>query len=199
MKKVLLIYLVLIIGIITWYFTAGKEKRVLDDSKGVALEVTRHSLDFNRSIDGVMNGYYKMTDEFVKEDTLSINKTASDLKTALDSLKIQELQKDTSIYETAVSIWDNAKNELAGILGDPALQAKRQSLHHFSDQLYTFLNAIRFDLAKLYWMECSSAFGEDSPGNWISQSGQSKNPYGKADCATVKRVIDFATVDSTKK
>jgi hypothetical protein len=199
MKKVLLIYLVLIAGIITWYFTAGKQKRVFENSKGVALEVSKHSLDFNRSIEDVMNGYFKMTTDFVKENTVSINKNAAALKSSLDSLKIQELQKDSSIYETAMAVWDNTKNEMAGILGDPALEAKRQSLHHFSDQLYTLLNTIRYDLAKLYWMECSSAFGEDSPGNWISRSERSENPYGKKDCVTVKKVIDFAPADSTKK
>jgi hypothetical protein len=199
MKKVLLIYLVLIAGIITWYFTAGKEKRLMEDSKGVALQVSKHSLEFNRSMDAVMSRYFKMTAEFTSEDIASINKTGSELKTALDSLKIQELQNDSSIYETAVAIWDNTKNELTGILGDPVLEGKRQSLHHFSDQLYTLLNTIRYDLGRVYWMECSSAFGEDSPGNWISESDQSKNPYGKKDCSTVKKVIDFAPVDSTKK
>src|SRR4030095_2179204 len=103
------------------------------------------------------------------------------------------------IYETAMAVWDNTKNEMAGMLGDPALEAKRQSLHHFSDQLYTLLNTIRYDLARLYWMECSTAFGDDSPGKWISDSENSNNPYGKKDCATVKKVIDFAPVDSTKK
>jgi len=199
MKKVLLIYLVLIVGIITWYFTAGKQKPILEDSKGQALKVSQHSVEFNRSIEGVMNGYYKLTNDFVKEDTGSISKDALELKTALDSVKIQELQKDSSIYETAMAIWDNTKNELQGILSDPAWQTRRQALHHFSDQLYTLLNTIRYDLAKLYWMECSSAFGEDSPGNWISESEHSTNPYGKKDCATIKKILDFAPVDSTKK
>lgn len=199
MKKVLLIYLVLIACIITWYFTAGKQKRVFQNSKGVALEVSKHSLDFNRSIEDVMNSYFKMTADFAKDDTVSINKNAAVLKSTLESLKIQELQKDSSIYETAIAVWDNTKNEMIGILGDPALEAKRQSLHHFSDQLYTLLNTIRYDLAKLYWMECSSAFGEDSPGNWISRSEQSENPYGKKNCVAVKKVIDFAPADSTKK
>jgi len=199
MKKVLLIYLVLIAGIVTWYFTAGREKRIFENSKGVALEVSKHSLDFNRSIDDVMKAYFKMTAEFVKEDTASISKKATELKTSLDNLKLHELNEDSSIYETAVSILDNAKNELAGIAVDPAMESKRQSLHHFSDQLYTLINTVRYDLGKLYWMECSSAFGDDAPGNWIGESDRSNDPYGKKGCATVKRVIDFAAADSTKK
>ena len=198
MKKVLLVYLVLIAGIITWYYTAGKQKPIFQDAKGPALKVSKHSLEFNRSIEDVMNSYYKMRGDFAKDDTGSISKNAVTLRTALDSLKIQELQKDSAIYETAAAIWDNTKNELQGIVDNTGLETKRQSLHHFSDQLYTLLNTIRYDLAKLYWMECPSAFGEDSPGNWISESEQSQSPYGKKDCAIVKKVIDFAPPDSTK-
>jgi len=199
MKKVLLIYLILIAGIITWYFTAGKEKRISSDSKATALKVSNHSRQFNESLEEVMSNYYKMTEEFVKADTASINKYTLKLKTALDNLKIDELKKDSSIYETAASIWDNTKTEINGMQSDPSLQAKRESLNLFSNELFTLLLTIHYDLAKLYWQECSSAFGEDTPGNWISESEQSKNPYGKDGCATVKKVINFMPADSIKK
>ena len=199
MKKVLLIYLVLIAGIIAWYFTAGKQKRIFSDSKATALTVSKHSKQFNESLKDVMRNYYKMADEFVKADTVSINKYILKLKTALDNLKIDELKEDSSIYETAASIWDNTKTEINGMQGDPSLQAKRESLNLFSNELFTLLLTIHYDLAKLYWQECSSAFGEDTPGNWISESEQSKNPYGKDGCATVKKVINFMPADSTKK
>jgi len=98
MKKVLLIYVVLIAGILIWYYGVGKEKRIFGDSKGKALKVSKHSLQFNQSMEDIMASYYKMTGDFVNEDTLAINKTAGKLKTALDSLKIEELKKDSSIY-----------------------------------------------------------------------------------------------------
>jgi len=200
MKKVLLIYGILIAGIITWYFTEGKEKkRIFGDSRAAALKVSRHSREFNESLEKVMDNYYKMTGDFVKADTTSINKDITGLKISLDSLKIDELKNDSAIYETAASIWDNTKTEISGMLGDPSLQAKRESLNLFSNELFTLLLTIHYDLAKLYWQECSSAFGEDTPGNWISASEQSKNPYGKKDCATVKKLINFMPADSTKK
>ncbi len=169
MKKVLLIYLILIAGIITWYFTAGKEKRIFSDSKATALKVSKHSKQFNESLEEVMSNYYKMAEEFAKADTLSINKYA---------LKLTEIN---------------------GMQSDPSLQAKRESLNLFSNELFTLLLTIHYDLAKLYWQECSSAFGEDTGGNWISESEQSKNPYGKDGCATVKKVINFMPADSIKK
>ena len=176
MKKVLLIYLILIVGIITWYYAVGKENRVFDNSKATALKVSKHSKEFNESMQAVMDNYYKMTGEFVKGDTLSINKSAAKLKTALDSLKIDELKADSAIYETAANIgryknrdqW-NAKRSFAA--------GQEESLNLFSNELFTLLLTIHYDLSKLYWQECSSAFGEDTPGNWISENEQSKNPY----------------------
>jgi len=199
MKKVLLIYLVLIIGIITWYYAVGKENRVFDNSKATALKVSKHSKEFNQSLQAVMDNYYKLTDEFIKGDTVSINKSAASLKLALDALKIDDLKADSAIYETAASVWGDTKAEIDGMQSDPSLQAKKESLNLFSNELFTLLLTVHYDLSKLYWMECSSAFGEDTPGNWISENGQSKNPYDKNDCAVVKKVINFMPADSTAK
>ena len=199
MKKVLLVYLVLIIGIVTWYYAVGKENRVFDNSKATALKVSKRSKEFNESMQAVMDNYYKMTDEFIKGDTLSINKSAARLKTAIDSLKIDELKADSAIYETAASIWDDTKTEIDGMQSDPSIQAKKESLNLFSNELFTLLLTIHYDLSKLYWQECSSAFGEDTPGNWISEKEQSKNPYDENDCAVVKKVINFMPADSTGK
>jgi len=199
MKKVLLIYLVLIVGIITWYYAVGKETRVFDNSKATALKVSKHSKEFNESMQSVMDNYYKMTAEFVKRDTLAINKSAAELKNSLDNLKIDELKADSAIYETAASIWEDTKTEINGMQNDPSLQAKKESLNLFSNELFTLLLTIHYDLSKLYWQECSSAFGEDTPGNWISENEQSKNPYEKKDCATMKKVINFVPADSTGK
>jgi len=198
MKRVLLIYLVLIVGIIAWYLTAGTGKKVFNDSQANALKVSKHSQQFNQSVEEVMNKYYNLTSHYTKDDTVSINSTATELQRALENFKVDELKKDTDIYETAAGIWDNTKTEITGMIGDPSLQSKRESLNLFSNELFTLLLTIRYDHAKLYWQECSSAFGDDTPGNWLSASEQSENPYGKKDCVTLKKVIDFVPADSTR-
>ena len=145
-----------------------------------------------------MEKYYKLVNNFVKEDTGAINSAGAQLKLALENLKVDELKKDTAIYETAAGIWDNTKTEIAGMLSDPSLQSKRESLNLFSNELFTLVLTLRYDLSKLFWQECSSAFGEDTPGNWLSASEQSENPYGKKDCVSLKKVINFVAADSTK-
>ena len=199
MKKVLLIYVVLIAAIAVTYFGFIREKGNNNDkTKDHALAVSKHSKEFNKSLEKMMDAYYSMTEYFVKADTNSINKYATELKLAIGELKIDDLKKDTVIYETAISIWENAKTEIEGMMNDPSLQAKRESLNLFSNELFTLLLTIHYDLAKLYWQECPSAFGEETPGNWISQTEKSTNPYVKENCGEVKKTINLVPADSTK-
>ena len=190
--------LLLLVGLTRNIFFNGKETHEAEP-KALPITVSEHSNEFNLSLENVLNAYYSMTNAFSKNDVGAINKSSSQLKTALDSLKIDELQKDTLIYQTALDPLANAKVELASILADPAIDEKKGSLNIFSDHLYTFIRIVRYDIAKLYWLECASAFGEDKPGYWISKTEESSNPYSKENCAAVKTTINFLPADSTKK
>jgi hypothetical protein len=210
MKKVFITYAVLIVAIAVVYFgfiSAGG-KRHFDKSKAKAVEVSKHSREFNESIEKVMDAYYDMTEAFVNWDSLSVNDHAGELKTALDSLKIDELKKDTAIYETAVPTWEGVKNEIQGMISDRTLAEKRESLNLFSNQLYDLLRAIHYDLGKVYLQECPMAFQEDVPGNWLSQTEKVRNPYmgtkhpkyhsGMLDCGGPKDTLNFTTAEATK-
>jgi hypothetical protein len=162
-------------------------------------KVSQHSAAFNQSLENVMNAYYSMTDGFVKNDTAAIGLAAANLKAALDSFRIGELKVDSIIYQTALQPYANAKAELASIIADPSLAEKRGSLNIFSNELFNLVNTARYDLTKLYWQECDKAFGEDKPGNWISKTEKSANPYGQDECADIKVTIDHVPADNSKK
>lgn len=175
-----------------------------------SLPVSKHSEAFNQSMGSILNAYYKMTEGFVNWDTAVINAAGTDLKISLDSLKLEELKKDTTgIYESAVDPLANAKAEVASIIADPSISEKRGSLNILSDNLRLLLTAVKYDRAILYWQECPMAFGEDRPGNWISKTKDVRNPYlGTKDpqygnkmltCGAPKYTIKFdPPVDSTK-
>src|SRR5580765_2496370 len=137
MKKVFLVYAVLLIAIASTYFGYIKKDDKEKEAKQKALGVSKHSAAFNESIEEVMNAYYSMVEGFVKADTVAVNKRATELKTALENLKMDDLKKDTLIYETALGSWDNTKNEIQGMLGDETLETKRESLNLFSNELFT--------------------------------------------------------------
>ncbi|HMU47522.1 MAG TPA: DUF3347 domain-containing protein [Chitinophagaceae bacterium] len=189
--------LLLIIGF-TQYFIFKDNSSGNNEPKPQPLAVSKHSAVFNQSIEKVLNAYFRMTDAFVNNDISAINQFGNELKTDLDSLKLEELKADTLIYETALQPFDNAKAEIASIVADPSVDEKRGSLNIFSNELYTLLRTLRYDLAKVYWKECPFAFGDSKPGYWLSKTEETLNPYGKEDCAIVRSMINFVPADSSK-
>jgi hypothetical protein len=149
-----------------------------------------------------------MTEGYIGWDTIEVDKQASNLKLALEQLKIDELKKDTDIYQTAVSSLDNVKTELNGMISDTGIEAKRESLNLFSNQLYDLLRIIHYDTGKIYLQECPMAFQEETPGNWLSATSKVRNPYmgtkhpkyhsGMLECGGPKDTLNYMTAENKK-
>jgi hypothetical protein len=192
MKKVLLIYVILIAAIGVWWLIAEKEWSHDSDkpTKEKALAVSKHSSGFNGSIEKVIDAYFGTTEGFVKEDTISINQNANHLKSVLDGLNLDELKKDTAgIYDNAVFMKENTKGSLEQMISDGDLATKRKSFNQVSDNLLHFISSVHYDTGELYWMECATAFSDGS-GFWLSDKEKSENPYGQKDCGTVKKTMN---------
>lgn len=188
----------LLVGLIRFYIFPGGGSSGDNGPKPPPLSVSKHSEAFNLSLDNVLRAYYNMTNGFADNSITAINEHGTSLKTALDSLKLDELKVDSLIYQTAIQPYENAKAEIGSILADPSMDEKKGSLNIFSNELFALLSTIHYDRAVLYWLECDKAFGEDKPGNWLSNAEESLNPYGQKDCRDVKTKINFVPADSTK-
>lgn len=192
--------LLLLVGLVRYFVFPGSSSSNDNDPKPMPLTVSKHSPAFNQSFQQVLEDYYQLTTAFVQADTIAINRSAASMKLALDSFKIDELNIDTLIYQTALQPYQNAKAELASIISHPTIAEKRISFNILSNELFTLLSTARYDLAKLYWQECAAAFGDGPPGNWISLQEKSTNPYGnKEECADIKTSINFVATDTTNK
>lgn len=204
----ILAILLLITGLVRYFVFPGNGGSSHSGSKPQPIAVSMHSDIFNNSVEVLLNAYYQLTEGFVNWDTTAINKSGYELRTALDSLKIDELKKDSIIYQTALDPYNNAKIELASILADPSIEEKRGSLNILSDNLRNLLVIVKYDRAKVYWQECPMAFGEERPGNWLSKTDAVRNPYlGNKDpkhgdkmleCGGPKDTINFIVTDTTK-
>ena len=210
MKKVFAILgiLVLLLAGYLWYAFKGGKKGP-KGPKPVALSVSKHSPAFNQSVQTALDAYYGMSEAFVNWDTAVIAANGNQLKSALDSLKLEELKIDTTgIYESALDPWNNAKNEIANILAEPSIDKKRTAFNSLSENLRLLFIVVKYDQGKLYWQECPIAFGEDQPGYWISKTDEVRNPYlgnkhpeykdGMLKCGGPKDTINFMLPDTTK-
>jgi hypothetical protein len=209
MKRVLAVLAILLLAFVAgiWFFYFRGKKPREKGPKPVPLAVSKHSDAFNSSMAGVLGAYYEMTEDFVIWDSNAVRQHATELKLALDSLKLTELQKDEAIYLTALEPVANAKMAVTTILEQPGFESKRVALNSLSDNIRNLLVTVRYDREKMYWQECPMAFGEEKPGNWLSKTDAVRNPYlgtmhpdykaGMLNCGAPKDTINFVVVDTT--
>lgn len=169
--------LLLIIGLLQFFVFSKSGGSNDSGPKAPPLTVSQHSDAFNSSMGTLLKAYYEMTEGFVNWDTAIIRNTGDHLLQAFDSLKLEELQKDSLIYQTALQPYNNARAELNAILTDPNFAERRGSLNILSDNIRNLLVIVKYDQAKVYWQECPMAFDGDKPGNWLSQTDKVRNPY----------------------
>ncbi|MFC0774672.1 DUF3347 domain-containing protein [Terrimonas alba] len=208
MKKVFAILGIILLLLAGYIWYAFKGKKGPKGPKPVALSVSKHSPAFNQSVQTALDAYYGMSEAFVNWDTAAITTQGNLLKTALDSLKIEELKVDTTgIYESALDPLSNARTEIANILKEPAIDQKRTALNNLSENLRLLFIVVKYDQGKLYWQECPMAFGEDQPGYWLSKTDEVRNPYlgtkhpkykdGMLNCGGPKDTINFILPDTS--
>ncbi|MBL7740412.1 MAG: DUF3347 domain-containing protein [Chitinophagaceae bacterium] len=212
MKRILAILgilLLLFVGYIWFFYFRGRKTRD-NGPKPKPIAVSKHTPAFNSSADALLTAYYDLAESFVNWDTDLVNKQAAVLKTALDSLKVADLQKDTIIYETSLLFLENAKTETNNILQQPGLDKKKAALNNLTDNLRTLLITVKYDQAKVYYQECPMAFDNgQTPGYWLSPAKEVRNPYmgtkhpeykdKMLECGGPKDTINFIQADTTQQ
>jgi len=214
MKKVLLVVtllIVILVGVIVWKFIFPK-KSTDETPKPQGLTVSKHSEDFNESVNKALNDYYVLTESFVNWDIAAVNSSLTALKVSVDSIRIPEMEKDSAIYETAKITWESLKSDVHGMQLDTSLAERRADLTMLSDNMFNLLRVVKYDVAKVYYHECPMALNNyESSAYWLSSKGDLKsrrNPYlglhdpkyGKSmlACGATRDSINFSA-DSTGK
>lgn len=206
MKKLLIIIVLCIVG----YFVYSKflKKPEPPREKPVPVAVSQHSAGFNASMSALLNSYYSLTAGFVNWDEPVVQQAASSVSSGLEALPLDDLKKDTTIYQTALFPVQNAKDAVGRMLKSADWNEKRQALQELSDNLRMLLLTVKYDQSIAYWQECPMAFGDGHAGNWISSSPEVVNPYlgnkdpkyGKTmlNCGETKTTINFTGVETPK-
>lgn len=172
---VVILFVALVIGV-WWLFF--KEKSHNSGPKQQPLKVGIHSGEFNKSIGVVITQYLSLKDAFVNADTSTIKAEEKKLIAAIDSIKIDELKKDTTgIFQSAQAQLSDIKSNADAILKETDITEMRQDFRMVSENLFPLLKTIHYEGVKLYWQNCPMAFGEGKDANWISNTEEIFNPY----------------------
>ena len=180
MKKVLLILLLLILGVVGFYWYKFSHAGSGDsDPKQAPIVLMKHSTGFNKSIAMLMNAYFDMKNAFVDDDSMGVKVDCKKFIMLLDSIPVKELEKDTAtILETVKANISDLKMNAESLLKQTNITEMRQDFHMVSEILYpSFFRAINYEGEKMYWQNCPMAFGEGKEANWISNTEVINNPY----------------------
>lgn len=179
MKKVLLIALLLILGVIGYYWyqfsrSGGRNK----GPKQQPVALKKHSETFNLAVSSAMSAYFDMKSAFVDADTVIAKQSCRKFIQLMDSIPLTELKNDTaSIYETAQADHSNIKSNAESLLVQTDILEMRKDFSMVSENLYPFFRTINYEGEKMYWQNCPMAFGDDKGANWISNTMEVINPY----------------------
>src|SRR4026207_446125 len=136
MKKLLaIIFLAAVLYGLWWYFFKKHTGSVM--AKTDAIEIKKHTDVFNQSVTTAMNSYFDLKAAFVDADTVKIKNETQKFITSVDSIKVEELKKDTNtIVETVQSQLNDIKANANAILPEPDLTEMRQDFRMISENLY---------------------------------------------------------------
>lgn len=204
MRSIFLVLLLAGVAIITWLFLSRPDKRE-EGPKQKALAVSKHSDAFNSSVGTFLADYEKLSEAFVKWDSVAAIPAAQTLLKDLENLNMDELKKDSAaIYETAAAFIENTKGDLQTIAAEKGIRAQREVFNNMTDNVYQFLNTVRYDREKLYLQQCPMAFDDVQAAKWISKKEEIRNPYlGLKDPKYGKAMLNcgetIKTIDHTGK
>lgn len=200
----LLVALVILIGL------RKKDNKPGEPSppKEQPLAVSKYSDSFKLAVNTILENYYALSEGFVNWDSGVVQSKAAELSYLMDKLSLNEIRKDTLIYETASSYQAGFKTDLETISAAiTSMEEKRRSFHSFSQNLFDLLRTIRFDAAKVYVQECPMAFNDNESAIWLSKTPQIRNPYlglhhprykgGMIDCGETKDSLRFGVAAIT--
>lgn len=177
MRKLFLLLVLVLLAFGAWWFffraSSGNS-----GPKQQPLKVGLHSTLFNQGIDNLVKEYLSLKEAFVNADTALIKAQQKKLTVALDSLKTEELKKDTTgIFQSARLMIGDIRSNAEAIAKESDITEMRQDFRMVSENLFPLLKTIHYEGQKLYWQNCPMAFGEGKDASWISNTEEIINPY----------------------
>lgn len=161
--------------------------------------VSKHTDAFNNSVQSALNDYHSLTEAFVNWDSVAVISRSKQLDKSLDSIKLDELNAATK--QTALTFLKFAKKNLQAINSQKGIVQQRHGLDSLTQNLYQFLDVVKYDEKKIYLQKCPMAFNDSIPGEWLSEADSIRNPYmglhhphyGRAMivCGETKATIDY--------
>ncbi|WP_288097611.1 hypothetical protein [Hydrotalea sp.] len=180
-----------IIGLIACNQTNNKVP--IQENTDEPLMVSKHQIKFDAAFSVFLHQYYQLSDGLYHQQMNTMNKAATDMMTAADSLPFQLLKADTVIIETAQQNVANIKADLAGMVGEQNMQEKLKGFAAVSQALYDLIRTVQYSKETVYHFHCSTVFN-NAGADWLSNCSEIQNPYlpkAKTVCGSLLDSLQF--------
>lgn len=191
MKRILAFSLILFLAACG----GNDEKAAVTEAPHAPLGQSANSDTFNLVFGKMLDSYFQLKDQFIKENDTLITKGTEQLITDINAAEgvLGELKADSSIVSTAKTYTTGIRNELTALKQEKDIEERRKSFQVLSEQLYDLIRTVKYDRAVVYHQYCPMAFN-DAGAFWLSNSSDIRNPYLPKKmliCGEVKDSIDF--------
>jgi len=186
-KKILLALLVVILALAgyVWYKFSTEKGGGFEGEHAQKLELKSATPVFDSGMKVMMTAYFNLKEAFVNADTATAKSSCTALVKAIDSIRIDELKKDTSGLVTTIGpLMNDVKANAVSLLAQSNIKEMRMDFYQLNQQLYSLLKSVNYKGENLYWQNCPMAFDGDKEAYWLdAKSGMERtNPYlGKKD------------------
>jgi hypothetical protein len=201
MKKTLIVVgvLAVIILIARPFFCNSSDKstdKAAEDVKQQPLSASQNTDAFNQSFTQLLNAYNNLKNALVASDTGKASAAALTLRTAADSLKVNEIKGDSTglIKETALTFTSTITGSAQALAAEKELKNKRKEFEMIADAMWSLTRTVRYTGQKLYWQYCPMAF-DNKGAYWMSYERDIKNPYFGSEmlnCGSVEDSLDYS-------
>jgi uncharacterized protein DUF3347 len=197
MKKILFVVIAAVAVYTAYHFLWKKEDKPATEKQKPVAQGENTGV-FNQSFQQLLNAYYGVKDALVASDTAKASAAALVLATASDSLKVNEIEGDSTgdIKNTALSFTNTISGSARLLAGEAGLKAKRKEFEMIATAMWPLMQTVRYKGEKVYWQFCPMA--KLSSGNgayWMSNIREIRNPYfgdEMLECGETQDSLDFA-------
>jgi Cu(I)/Ag(I) efflux system membrane fusion protein len=200
MKKTLIVVIVLAVVILVarpfFCNSDKKDDKTVEVPKQQPISISANTDAFNQSFTQLLNAYNSLKDALVASDAEKATAAGSALKTAADSLKVNEIKGDTSgvIKETAQAFTGTIAGSAQALVAEKDINNKRKEFEMIADAMWSLTRTVRYTGQKLYWQYCPMAF-DNKGAYWMSYEREIKNPYFGSkmlNCGSVEDSLDYS-------
>jgi len=186
------------------FASCGDEKKPTQSAGSTSQPA--YSTAFYSTVDSILSRYYALSEAFVNWDSISVSGLAGQLKIELTGLSQKEAAFSPAEKQVLAAGKPRLDAALPGIsrIAEPVnMDEKRHAFNTASQNLYEWLNGLKYDRSPVYLQECNMPFNDTGHAVWLSKTEAIRNPYlgnkhpyynaGMLECGSTQATIDFNT------